>query len=170
MLITDRGRWKTYIAALLLPTVILHGGPSFWYLRQGHQRRPDRKPRHPATNRALPDAIPKAYPDAAGQARPDLQPDQWAILLQQDADPVKSSIQSKKVSYRWRSVTKRIWLISTARGGDLRRTRSSRRMRSRRMLRLFRHRRSAVCLHGLLRDQRLRGEQHQWIRTGATMA
>ena len=26
MLIADRGRWKTYIVALLLPAVILHGG------------------------------------------------------------------------------------------------------------------------------------------------
>ncbi|MFR0590976.1 DUF6020 family protein [Bifidobacterium thermophilum] len=111
MLITDRGRWKTYIAALLLPAVILHGGlvllVSTGKVINGDpiESRGIQLQQIARVARRNPEGIPK---DAADKLAPIFNLDQMGeSYFQQDADPVKSSgIQSKKVSYRWRSVTK----------------------------------------------------------------
>lgn len=111
MLIADRQRWKTYLAAMLLPAIILHGG-LVMLVSSGKVINGD-----PIESRGIqlqqiarvaqlnPEGIPK---DAADKLAPIFNLDQMGeSYFQQDADPVKSSgIQSKKVSYRWRSVTK----------------------------------------------------------------
>lgn len=111
MLIADRQRWKTYLAAMLLPAIILHGG-LVMLVSSGKVINGD-----PIESRGIqlqqiarvaklnPTGIPK---DAAAKLAPIFNLDQMGeSYFQQDADPVKSSgIQSKKVSYRWRSVTK----------------------------------------------------------------
>lgn len=111
MLIADRRRWKTYLAILLLPAVILHGG-LMMLVASGKVINGD-----PIESRGIqlqqiarvaklnPSGIPK---DAADKLAPIFNLDQMGeSYFQQDADPVKSSgIQSKKVSYKWRSVTK----------------------------------------------------------------
>lgn len=110
MLIADRKRWKTYLAAMLLPAIILHGGLVI-LVSSGKVINGD-----PIESRGIqlqqiarvaqlnPEGIPK---DAADKLAPIFNLDQMGeSYFQQDADPVKSSgIQSKKVSYRWRSVT-----------------------------------------------------------------
>lgn len=111
MLVADRKRWKTYIAILLLPAVIMHGG-LMMLVASGSVINGD-----PIESRGIqlqqiarvaklnPTGIPK---DAAAKLAPIFNLDQMGeSYFQQDADPVKSSgIQSKKVSYKWRSVTK----------------------------------------------------------------
>lgn len=110
-LLNDRKRWKTYLVTLLLPTVIIHGGIVF-LADSGAIISGD-----PIESRGIqlqqiarvakynPQGIPE---DAAKKLEPVFNLDQMAdAYYQQDADPVKSSgIQSKKVSYKWRTVTK----------------------------------------------------------------
>lgn len=109
-LIADRRRWRTYAAALLLPTVIIHGGVSL-LIGTGAIITGD-----PIESRGIqlqqiarvaklnPDGIPES---AREKLEPIFNLDQTAEAYDQDdADPVKSSgIQSKKVSYKWRTVT-----------------------------------------------------------------
>ena len=111
-LINDRKRWKTYAVALLLPTVLIHGG-LIYLVNSGAIIGGD-----PIESRGIqlqqiarvakynPQGIPE---DAAKKLAPIFNLDQMAeSYFQQDADPVKSSgIQSKKVSYKWRTVTKK---------------------------------------------------------------
>ena len=110
-LLNDRKRWKTYVVTLLLPTVLIHGGIVF-LADSGAIISGD-----PIESRGIqlqqiarvakynPQGIPA---DAASKLEPIFNLDQMAdAYYQQDADPVKSSgIQSKKVSYKWRTVTK----------------------------------------------------------------
>jgi hypothetical protein len=111
LLITDRARWRTYCIALLLPVIAIHGSLSF-LAASGEIISGD-----PIESRGiqLQQIARVAKLNPAGipqQARNELAPvfnlDQMAdAYFRQDADPVKSSgIQSKKVSYRWRTVTK----------------------------------------------------------------
>ncbi|NEG54967.1 hypothetical protein GFD21_04085 [Bifidobacterium sp. SMA15] len=108
-ILADRRRWATYVAALLLPTVLIHGGISL-AVSSGRIIGGD-----PIESRGVqlqmiarvaqrdPDSIPDS---AREELAPVFNLDQMAdAYFPQDADPVKSSgIQSKKVSYRWRSV------------------------------------------------------------------
>lgn len=109
-LLADRRRWLLYLLTLLLPTVLVHGaiamligsgaiiggdpiesrGAQLQMIARVAQRNPS--------------AIPES---AAKKLAPIFNIDQMAQAYRsEDADPVKSSgIQSKKVSYRWRSVT-----------------------------------------------------------------
>ena len=110
-IINDRKRWKTYVVALMLPTVLIHGG-LVYLVNSGAVIGGD-----PIESRGIqlqqiarvakynPQGIPE---DAAKKLAPVFNLDQMAeSYFQQDADPVKSSgIQSKKVSYKWRTVTK----------------------------------------------------------------
>lgn len=109
-LLADRRRWKLYCCTLLLPTVLVHGAISL-LISSGAIIGGDPIESRGAQLQMIarvasenPDAIPES-------ARNDLSHifhlDQTAQAYKsQDADPVKSSgIQSKKVSYRWRSVT-----------------------------------------------------------------
>ena len=109
-LIADRRRWGTYIVALLIPTVLIHGG-IVYAINSGAIIGGD-----PIESRGVQlqmiARVAARNPDGISQeARDALEPvfnlDQMAdAYFQQDADPVKSSgIQSKKVSYKWRSVT-----------------------------------------------------------------
>lgn len=109
-LLADRRRWKLYLGALLLPTILIHGSISA-LIASGAIISGD-----PIESRGIqiqmiarvahenPDAIPQTARD---KLAPIFNLDQTAQAYRpQDADPVKSSgIQSKKVSYRWRSVT-----------------------------------------------------------------
>lgn len=109
-LLADRRRWRLYLLTLLLPTLLVHGaiamligsgaiiggdpiesrGAQLQMIARVAQRNPG--------------AIPES---AARKLAPIFNIDQMAQAYRsEDADPVKSSgIQSKKVSYRWRSVT-----------------------------------------------------------------
>ncbi|OZG60676.1 hypothetical protein BLEM_1745 [Bifidobacterium lemurum] len=109
-IIADRRRWATYVVALLLPTVIIHGGIAM-AINSGAIIGGD-----PIESRGIQlqqiARVAKLNPDGISQeAKDNLAPvfnlDQMAeAYSQNDADPVKSSgIQSKKVSYKWRSVT-----------------------------------------------------------------
>nr|WP_223224079.1 DUF6020 family protein [Bifidobacterium pullorum] len=109
-LLADRKRWRVYVTALLLPTVLIHGGISLM-IRSGLIIDGD-----PIESRGIqlqqiarvaklnPDGIPDS---AAELLEPIFNLDQMADAYRQDdADPVKSSgVQSKKVSYKWRTVT-----------------------------------------------------------------
>lgn len=109
-LIADRRRWHVYVTALLLPTVLIHGGVVLM-IHSGVIINGD-----PIESRGIqlqqiarvaklnPDGIPES---AARKLEPIFNLDQMAdAYSQDDADPVKSSgIQSKKVSYQWRTVT-----------------------------------------------------------------
>lgn len=109
-LLADRKRWRTYVAALLLPTVLIHGGVSL-LISSGVIISGD-----PIESRGIqlqqiarvaklnPDGIPES---AREKLEPIFNLDQTALAYtQDDADPVKSSgIQAKKVSYKWRTVT-----------------------------------------------------------------
>ncbi|MBW3078529.1 hypothetical protein KIH76_04740 [Bifidobacterium sp. 81T8] len=109
-LIADRKRWRTYVVALLLPTLVIHGGISLM-VSSGMIINGD-----PIESRGVqlqmiarvaklnPNGIPA---DARRKLEPIFNLDQMAeAYFRQDADPVKSSgIQSKKVSYKWRTVT-----------------------------------------------------------------
>ncbi|WP_241677168.1 DUF6020 family protein [Bifidobacterium jacchi] len=109
-LIADRRRWLTYVTALLLPVIVIHGGISL-LIDRGIIINGD-----PIESRGVQiqqiARVAKRNPGGIPQsARDKLEPifnlDQMAeAYFPQDADPVKSSgIQSKKVSYKWRSVT-----------------------------------------------------------------
>lgn len=109
-LIADRRRWRVYVTALLLPTVLIHGGVVLM-IQSGLIINGD-----PIESRGIqlqqiarvaklnPEGIPES---AAELLEPIFNLDQMADAYRQDdADPVKSSgIQSKKVSYKWRTVT-----------------------------------------------------------------
>lgn len=109
-LLADRRRWKLYLGTLLLPTILIHGSIAA-LIASGTIISGD-----PIESRGIqiqmiarvahenPNAIPQ---DARDKLAPIFNLDQTAQAYRpQDADPVKSSgIQSKKVSYRWRSVT-----------------------------------------------------------------
>lgn len=109
-LIADRRRWHVYVTALLLPTVLIHGGVVLM-IQSGLIINGD-----PIESRGIqlqqiarvaklnPEGIPES---AAELLEPIFNLDQMADAYRQDdADPVKSSgIQSKKVSYKWRTVT-----------------------------------------------------------------
>ena len=109
-LISDRRRWATYVVALLIPTMLIHGGIAL-AIASGRIIGGD-----PIESRGVQlqmiARVAKYHPEGISQeARNNLEPvfnlDQMAeAYSQQDADPVKSSgIQSKKVSYKWRTVT-----------------------------------------------------------------
>jgi hypothetical protein len=109
-LIADRRRWATYVTALLIPTILIHGGISL-AVGSGAIIGGD-----PIESRGVQlqqiARVAQRNPEGISQkARENLAPvfnlDQMAdAYFQQDADPVKSSgIQAKKVSYKWRSVT-----------------------------------------------------------------
>lgn len=109
-LIADRKRWRTYVVALVLPVVLIHGGTTAM-ISSGMIIGGD-----PIESRGVqlqmiarvaklnPNGIPS---DARKKLEPIFNLDQMAeAYFRQDADPVKSSgIQSKKVSYKWRTVT-----------------------------------------------------------------
>lgn len=109
-LIADRKRWKLYIGAMLLPVVLIHGGTQY-LIDSGRIIGGD-----PIESRGVqvqmiarvakldPTTIPES---ARKELAPIFNLDQMAAAYsRQDADPVKSSgIQSKKVSYKWRTVT-----------------------------------------------------------------
>ncbi|WP_055427846.1 DUF6020 family protein [Bifidobacterium aesculapii] len=108
-LLADRRRWATYVVALLLPTVLIHGGISM-AISSGAIIGGDPIESHGVQLQMIarvaqrdPDSIPDS---AREELAPVFNLDQMAdAYFPQDADPVKSSgIQSKKVSYRWRSV------------------------------------------------------------------
>ena len=109
-LIADRRRWSTYVAALLIPTVLIHGGIALAI--QSHviiggdpiESRGVQLQMIARVAQRNPDGI---SADASKNLSPVFNQDQMAdAYFQQDADPVKSSgIQAKKVSYKWRTVT-----------------------------------------------------------------
>ena len=109
-LIADRQRWRTYIVALLLPVIVMHGGvvmlTSTGAIIGGDpiESRGIQLQQIARIAKRDPQSIPLS---ARETIAPIFNLDQMAdAYFQQDADPVKSSgIQSKKVSYRWRSVT-----------------------------------------------------------------
>lgn len=107
----DRKRWKTYVASMVFPLVLFEGGLGLAIhngviingdLIESHGVQLQQIARIAVLN---PDGIPQ---DARDKLAPIFNLDQMAeAYSQQDADPVKSSgIQAKKVSYRWRTVTK----------------------------------------------------------------
>lgn len=109
-LIADRARWRTYVVALVLPVIIIHGGIAA-LISSGVVIGGD-----PIESRGVQLQMiarvaklnPKGIPDdAKRKLAPIFNLDQMAeAYFRQDADPVKSSgIQSKKVSYKWRTVT-----------------------------------------------------------------
>ncbi|WP_314686137.1 DUF6020 family protein [uncultured Bifidobacterium sp.] len=110
MLLADRRHRRETVIALLLPTLVVHGGISL-LIRSGAVISGD-----PIESRGVQiqqiARIASRNPEAIqGRARTEISRifnlDQMADAYKpQDADPVKSSgIQSKKVSYRWRTVT-----------------------------------------------------------------
>ncbi|RBP97645.1 hypothetical protein CRD60_05230 [Bifidobacterium aemilianum] len=111
LLLADHKRWKTYLLGLVIPVLVLHGGLTL-LLGTGAVIGGD-----PIESRGIQlqqiARVAKLNPAGiAESARAKLAPvfnlDQMAEAYKpQDADPVKSSgIQAKKVSYRWRTVTK----------------------------------------------------------------
>lgn len=109
-LIADRKRWKIYIFAMLLPVIIIHGGTQY-LIDSGRIIGGD-----PIESRGVQVQMiarvakldPTTIPESAREKlAPIFNLDQMAAAYsRQDADPVKSSgIQSKKVSYKWRTVT-----------------------------------------------------------------
>ena len=109
-IIADRRRWGTYVAALLIPTVLIHGGIAL-AIDRGSIIGGD-----PIESRGLQlqmiARVAQRNPEGiSAEAKKNLSAmfnlDQMAdAYFQQDADPVKSSgIQAKKVSYKWRTVT-----------------------------------------------------------------
>lgn len=109
-LIADRKRWYVYVITALLPVIVIHGGIALM-INNGSIISGD-----PIESRGIQlqqiARIAKRNPSAiSSSAKARLSAvfnlDQMAeAYYPQDADPVKSSgIQSKKVSYRWRSAT-----------------------------------------------------------------
>lgn len=126
LLISERKRWCIWVCCILLPIIAIHGSISL-LIHNGVIISGDpieskglQLQQIARTARLNPKSIPY-------EARKDIEPifnlDQTAETYNpQDADPVKSSgLQSKKVSYRWRYVTKKDlqkfnrawWLIVT---------------------------------------------------------
>ncbi|WEV69664.1 DUF6020 family protein [Bifidobacterium sp. ESL0775] len=110
-LLSDHKRWKTYVVGMLLPVVIFEGGLNL-AIHKGVIINGDPIESHGVQLQQIarvavlnPNGIPQ---DAREKLAPIFNLDQMAeAYFQQDADPVKSSgIQAKKVSYRWRTVTK----------------------------------------------------------------
>ncbi|KAB7788225.1 DUF6020 family protein [Bifidobacterium cebidarum] len=109
-IIADRRRWTTYVAALLIPTVLIHGGIAYAISSNmiiGGDPIESRGVQLQMIARVAqrnPDGI---SDEAMRNLSPVFNKDQMAdAYSQQDADPVKSSgIQAKKVSYKWRTVT-----------------------------------------------------------------
>ncbi|MDN5979798.1 DUF6020 family protein [Bifidobacterium mongoliense] len=111
LVISDRRRWRTYLVALALPALLIHGAMALLF-SSGMVIQGD-----PIESRGIQlqqiarvaKLNPAGIPDSARELlAPIFNLDQMGdSYFQQDADPVKSSgIQSKKVSYRWRSVSK----------------------------------------------------------------
>ena len=109
-LLADRRRWRTYAVALLLPTIVIHGGVAMLISGGaiiGGDAIESRAIQLQTIARAA-KLAPDMIPDSAKEKLdPLFNLDQMAdAYFRQDADPVKSSgIQSKKVSYKWRTVT-----------------------------------------------------------------
>lgn len=109
-ILADCRRWKLYLCTLFLPTLLIHGSISALIASgaiisgDAIESRGIQIQMIARVARDNPDAIPA---DARTKLAPIFNLDQMAQAYRpQDADPVKSSgIQSKKVSYRWRSVT-----------------------------------------------------------------
>ncbi|MDF7666203.1 DUF6020 family protein [Bifidobacterium sp. ESL0745] len=110
-LFADRRRWKTYIIGMLLPALLFEGAVGL-ATRDGAIINGDPIESHGVQLQQIarvavlnPDGIPQ---DAKNKLAPIFNLDQMAeAYSQQDADPVKSSgIQTKRVSYRWRTVSK----------------------------------------------------------------
>lgn len=108
--ITDRHRFMTYLIGLIVPAILIHGGLAL-AIRSGVIIGGDPIESHGAQLQQIariakldPDSIPES---ARRELAPIFNLDQMAeAYFQQDADPVKSSgIQSKRVSYKWRTVT-----------------------------------------------------------------
>ncbi len=163
-LLADRRRWRLYLLTLLLPTVLVHGaiamligsgaiiggdpiesrGAQLQMIARVAQRNPG--------------AIPES---AARPLAPIFNLDQLAqAYLSEDADPVNSSgIQSKKVSYRWRSVTAEDMKQFNAAWLEIVRAYPQTAfdaLFAREIIRLFRRVRPAIRADELLRGQRLR--------------
>ncbi|WEV66095.1 DUF6020 family protein [Bifidobacterium sp. ESL0764] len=111
-LLADRKRWKTYIIGMLLPVIAFQGAVGL-ATRDGAIINGDPIESHGVQLQQIarvavlnPNGIPQ---DARNKLAPIFNLDQMAeAYYQQDADPVKSSgIQTKRVSYRWRTVTKK---------------------------------------------------------------
>ena len=111
LIISSRKRWKIWVLCILLPTVFIHGAIML-AISSGAIINGD-----PIESRGIQiqqiariaKLDPKSIPHAAKRAiSPIFNLSQAAEAYnQQDADPVKSSgLQSKKVSYRWRYITK----------------------------------------------------------------
>lgn len=111
LVIADRRRWRTYAVALAVPVVLIHAGMALLFstgvVISGDpiESRGIQLQQIARVAKLNPDGIPAS---ARELLAPVFNLDQMAdAYFQQDADPVKSSgIQAKKVSYRWRSVTK----------------------------------------------------------------
>ncbi|WP_348637185.1 DUF6020 family protein [Bifidobacterium sp. ESL0682] len=110
-LLADRKHWKTYVIGMLLPVIVFEGGLNL-AIHKGYIINGDPIESHGVQLQQIarvavlnPEGIPQ---DAREKLAPIFNLDQMAeAYSQQDADPVKSSgIQAKKVSYRWRTVTK----------------------------------------------------------------
>lgn len=110
-LIADHKRWKTYVIGMLLPIVLFEGAVGL-ATHEGDIINGDPIESHGVQLQQIarvavlnPGGIPQ---DARNKLAPIFNLDQMAeAYSQQDADPVKSSgIQTKRVSYRWRTVTK----------------------------------------------------------------
>ncbi|KFI63711.1 DUF6020 family protein [Bifidobacterium cuniculi] len=109
-ILADRRRWLLYVTALLLPTVVFHGGVLLLFHTgavisgDSIESRGVQLQMVARVARKNPDAI-----DSGTRAKLSrvFNLDQMAAAYRSwDADPAKSSgIQSKKVSYRWRTVT-----------------------------------------------------------------
>jgi hypothetical protein len=109
-ILADHHRFMTYLIGLLLPAVVLHGGLAL-AISSGTIIGGDPIESHGVQLQQIariakldPDSIPQSAKD---ELAPIFNLDQMAeAYSQQDADPVKSSgIQSKRVSYKWRTVT-----------------------------------------------------------------
>lgn len=111
MIISNRKRWKIWVLCILLPTILIHGAIML-AISSGAIINGD-----PIESRGvqlqqiarIAKLDPKSIPHAAKRAiSPIFNLSQTAeAYTPQDADPVKSSgLQSKKVSYRWRYITK----------------------------------------------------------------
>lgn len=111
LLLSDHKRWKVFVIGILAPLIIVHGGLAM-VIASGHVIGGDPIESHGVQLQQIARVAkldPKSIPQSArDELAPIFNLDQMAeAYKQQDADPVKSSgIQSKKVSYRWRTVTK----------------------------------------------------------------
>lgn len=111
MIISSRKRWKIWVLCILLPTILIHGAImlaiSSGAIINGDPIESRGVQLQQIARIAKLDS--KSIPHAAKRAiSPIFNLSQTAeAYTPQDADPVKSSgLQSKKVSYRWRYITK----------------------------------------------------------------